>query len=402
MSWFRRGLIALAIGAAGTIVPATSYAGGGVGGGGVGGGGVAGGSLNGGGFPGNPFVRVGALTPPGHNYAPLDYYPRKTTVHQGDVVTFHWAGDPNALHTMTLLPANVTSDRQVNRLFPGAGGPIPDKDDPGHAVSFPFNLFQQACGNSPYYPGTAPCVYTGSNLVNSGFLVPAVASPATGALVPGVPLPTFSVRFNAKPGTYRFFCLVHGPAMNATITVVPNGAPTTTPAQAVAKSAAQYQTQNKNAEASESKIKTGPTPGAAGHTNFIVSAGSGYGRIEMNQFYPGAANIKAGDSVTWIPGGFHTVTFPPPNGPALFPQCETPSGQDRPFTGRFAGCNLEVGLGAGAAPSGNPAAYAGGTLGSGILVVPKPHAFTVTFTKPGKYLYFCLVHARMGGFIIVH
>jgi plastocyanin len=316
------------------------------------------------------------------------------------VVTFHWAADPNALHTMTLVPSNVTSDRQINRLFPGGGGPIPDTDDAGSGPTFPFNKFQQKCGNSPYYPGTAPCVYTGTNLVNSGFLVPAVNN-NNGKLIKGVPLPSFSVRFNAAPGTYRFFCLVHGPAMNGSITVLPSSAPTTSPSQAVAQTAKQYNIQNQNAIASESKIKHGPVPGAAGHTNFIVSAGSQFGKIEMDQFYPAVANIKAGDSVTWTPGGFHTVTFPPPAGPAIAPMCELPGGKDRPFAGQFAGCDLEVVLGPGAVPSGNPAAYAGGTLGSGILVVPQPHAFTVTFTKPGKYLYFCLVHFNMGGFVNV-
>jgi plastocyanin len=190
--------------------------------------------------------------------------------------------------------------------------------------------------------------------------------------------------------------------MNGTITVLPSSAPTTNPGQAVAKTAQQYHTQMQNAIASESKVKSGPVPGAAGHTNFIVSAGSQLGRVELDQFYPAAASIKAGDTVTWTPGGFHTVTFPPPAGPAIDPRCETSGAQDAPFKGRFAGCNLEVHIGAGAFPSGNAAAYAGGPLGSGLLVVPQPHAFTVTFTKPGVYHYFCLIHARMGGVVVVH
>lgn len=380
-----------------TYVPA--HAGGGVGGGGA----PTGSGIGGGGvapvFAGNAAVRVGAVTPPHHNYATLDYYPRIETVHQGDVVTFAWAADPNAIHTVTILPANAqASDATLSRLLPGAGAPMLDQAD--REMVLRVNQYQmKGCGNSPYFPGTGACSYTGGQVVNSGLLIPAF-NPQTGNLIKGVPLPSFAVRFNAKPGVYHYFCLIHGPSMSGTIRVVPAAAPVTTAAQAAARSARQYRTQVAHAAASEASIHSGPTPGAAGHTNFIVQAGSQYGRVEMDQFYPAAADVKAGDTVTFTPGGFHTVTFLPPLGPAIQPQCEVP-GPDKPFRG-YAGCNMEVLLGKGALPYGNPAAYAGGPLNSGLLVVPQPHAFAVTFTKPGTYRYVCLVHAHMGGVITVH
>jgi plastocyanin len=385
MRRIRTFMLAAAIGLAGPVIPV--YAGGGVGGGG--------------GFTGSALMEVGNVTPPGHNYAPLDFFPRTLTVHQGDVVTFHYAPDPNALHTVTLVPGGAKlTDQSLNQLLPGAGAPLPDKDDGPGKIAFNFNVSQAAgCGNSPYYPGTGPCTFTGKRVLNSGFLVPA-ANPQTGKLVPSVPLPSYSVRFNAAPGAYRFFCLVHGPSMSGTVTVVPASAPTTSAVTANARAAHQYQVGVSNAIATESKIHRGPTPGTLGHANFVVQAGSQYGRQEMDQFYPAQATIKVGDTVTFTPGGFHTVTFPP-SGPAIAPACEA-APRDRPFTGRFAGCTLEVALGPGAFPSGTPTAYAGGHLTSGILVIPKPHVFTVTFTKAGIYHYVCLVHARMGGTVVVH
>src|SRR5947209_4973740 len=116
-------MLAALLGLVGPVLPA--YAGGGVGGGG---------------FIGNALVTVGAVTPPGHNYAPLDFFPRALTVHQGDVVTFRYAADPNALHTVTLLPGGTApNDQSLNRLLPGAGAPLPDKDDPGNTIAFNFN-----------------------------------------------------------------------------------------------------------------------------------------------------------------------------------------------------------------------------------------------------------------------
>jgi len=121
-------------------------------------------------------------------------------------------------------------------------------------------------------------------------------------------------------------------------------------------------------------------------------------------FYPAALTVDAGDTVVWQPRGFHTVSFPRFLGiPAIGGACEsTHPGPDRPFRGSFAGCNFESTLGRGAIPSGpSGGPYTGGFSTSGILVVPRPHAWAVTFPKAGTYQYQCLVHWGMYGAITV-
>src|SRR4051794_28668519 len=118
MSRLRRAGYALALCILSLVLPASTYAGGGVGGGGVSG----------------LVILVDHMTPPGHTYAFLDYFPRVAYVHQGDVVTFQWALNPNAIHTVSLLPRGVApTNAAINRYFPGGLNPVPDKDDANQA-----------------------------------------------------------------------------------------------------------------------------------------------------------------------------------------------------------------------------------------------------------------------------
>ena len=52
-------------------------------------------------------------------------------------------------------------------------------------------------------------------------------------------------------------------------------------------------------------------------------------------------------------------------------------------------------------PSGGPTYDGTGFVNSGILVLPNPHTFKLTFTKPGTYTYDCLVHPDMDGTVSV-
>ncbi len=52
-------------------------------------------------------------------------------------------------------------------------------------------------------------------------------------------------------------------------------------------------------------------------------------------------------------------------------------------------------------PVGGPAYDGTWFVNSGILVLPKPHPWALTFTKPGRYTYWCLIHTGMNGHIAV-
>lgn len=378
----RRLLIALIIGVAAPIAPVVTYAGGG-----VGGGGNLGGLL----------IAVDHASPPGHNYGFLDYYSRSVTVHQGDTVTWQFASGAHAeVHTVSFVPAGVPlKPGAINRFYPGVGNPIPDPDDGAHAgPAVPLGRYQIAgCGNSPFYPGTGPCSFDGHSAVNSGLLLP---SPK-----PGIPASAFSLRINAAPGVYHYFCLIHGPSMSGTIRVVAASAPSDTQASIDAHAAAQYHAGVTHALAHEAKIHP-PAVTIGGHTLYTVLAGGGYGRVTYDEFIPSHINLKPGDSVNWAPGGFHTVTFPAESGAsAVAAVCEK-VGQDRAVRNSLVGCTgLEEAINpAGAFPNGPPGkAYTGGFYNSGILVIPKPHPWSASFPSAGTFRYDCLIHPGMDAVI---
>src|SRR5579872_7442679 len=130
-------------------------------------------------------------------------------------------------------------------------------------------------------------------------------------------------------------------------------------------------------------------------------------------FFPRVTTITAGQSVTFNILGFHTVTF---GSRSAFPLVLPSRTGKQPATNDAAGRPLWW---SGAAPllGLNPKAFpqlGGPTISSpsqvrssGLLRVftaspsKPPKAYTLTFTKPGLYRYFCIVHAGMQGAIRV-
>jgi plastocyanin len=130
---------------------------------------------------------------------------------------------------------------------------------------------------------------------------------------------------------------------------------------------------------------------------------------DVNDFFPHGVTIHAGDKVKFLPVGFHTVDLPPKGGKPL--TFVTPSGQT------IAGVNDEAGaafwfngqpkLGFNPALVSAPAfgkslTYRGNRrIESGAPLTGRPKPFTVRFLKPGKYTYFCNLHAGMKGTVRV-
>ncbi len=198
-------------------------------------------------------------------------------------------------------------------------------------------------------PGTT---YDGMGVAHSGLLVKGNGPNATWSL-------TFT-----KPGTYRYACLIH---------YVP-GSPTASMGGVV---------------------QVLPRP-AVSHVYRVASGyDNGTPRGVVDTFFPEGLTIHTGDTVVWTPGGFHTVAFGPP---ALLAQLR------RAFitvTPRPAGPPTVVYNPRVIFPSGG-STYAGmGFVTSGLLVSPRPHAYTLTFTRPGVYHYACLVHPGMDGTVTV-
>jgi plastocyanin len=137
------------------------------------------------------------------------------------------------------------------------------------------------------------------------------------------------------------------------------------------------------------------------------STGAGIDNFLINK-----VTIHVNDSVTWngasLSGGFHTVDIP------------QVGGSDQPLitdTGNKVGNNVKDAAGNPFWFDGkldylsfNPALFqsSGGNtyngssrIDSGLPFSPKPHDFTVKFTTPGTFNYFCDVHYGMGGQVVV-
>lgn len=186
---------------------------------------------------------------------------------------------------------------------------------------------------------------------------------------PGAQYRSYSLRFTGV-GTYRYICYVHGGRMmHGTVVVRRAGMP-------YPHTQAWYKL--RSAAADNRLIDHGlnlwdSALGSA--TAHHIYVGASDGRAMVMRYIGGNVTIRAGESITFDMGKNmipvpHTVTF----GPAP----------------------------AGLAPVGNPAAWNGtGTLSSGILLPPGfgppgGSTYTVTFTTPGVYGYYCLLHAGMG------
>ena len=138
--------------------------------------------------------------------------------------------------------------------------------------------------------------------------------------------------------------------------------------------------------------------------HYAVMAGFGDQGGEANYFVPQSIEIYPGDTITWKVGGAlepHTVTFGPP---ALLTKLA--NGLINPIRQK-AGPPI-IAFNAQAVSPTQGSTYAGtGFANSGILL-GKGKSWSLTFTQPGTYHYFCLIHydtspggQKMGGTVIV-
>ncbi len=302
-------------------------------------------------------VGIGADSPD-HGIQAQDFFPRTITIDAGDTIT--WTMTADFAHTVSFL----SGARPPDIALPRAGGKLE------------FNpLIALPQGGR---------TYAGRGLASSGFLE------GKGK--------TYTLTFT-RPGRYRYDCLIH-PGMAGTVIVQPRGA-TLPKTQADYEQIAQRQRvaelQGGRAALEASKVSTAAGPGGTEYT--IPLPGSAPARSSIIRFAPEALTIKAGDTVRWVmkdPFEIHTITFVGGQQPPAFIVPEPqPQGPPRFYFNPKA-----------AGPLGGAAHQGQGYYNSGILtptVVPGPKAYSLTFTKPGTYNYWCVVHVPQGmkGVIIV-
>lgn len=305
------------------------------------------------------------------------FFPRTTTIHVGDKVRFV----PVGFHNLDL----PKKGGKATALF-APRGTVSGSVDPAGAPywfngqpNLQFNL-----------PALAPkgfgktFSYSGAKAVQSGLPVIPKPKPVT-------------VKFT-KTGSYTYYCDIH-PGMKATVQVRAKSRSIPS-AKGHAK---RIKDQVASAVATAKKLsKQAPT----GNTVDLGVAGKG--GVEIFAMVPAAKTVPVGTTLTFeMSTGptyeVHTATFGPGN-------IEDPKTS---YVGKLA-ASLEGAIDPAALyPSDPPPAVAAltptlhgiGFWNSGALdranATPLPPASQVTFTTPGTYTYYCLIHPFMKGTVTV-
>jgi len=296
-------------------------------------------------------VIVGGQTPDISVYA-NGFFPRELTIHTGDIVLFQFAG----FHNVTFLGG-------------AAPPPFAIKDGTGYD------------GNPRVFFPAGSSTYDGAGFHSSG--VTPAAKPFS-----------YSLRFT-KPGRYEYVCTLH-PGMMGIINVVDGPAPET-PEAALARG----KTEQAATLAAGMKAYDNLNAQITGSNVVVTLVGDRQERYSVLRFTHEPLVIATGTTVTWIvndPFEIHTVTFA---SGAQLPQFITPRAQ-------ASGPPKLVLSNAALMPTSIKTYDGTGWINSGLLAAPgapsnAPSSFSLTFTKPGRYVYWCLVHdeAHQEGIIIV-
>ena len=288
----------------------------------------------------------------------LDFYPRTITVNVGDTINFKLTSVSD--HTVTFLSGTKPPDLTA-----------PQKDG---RVQFPSTVAFPQGGHE----------YGGSGYVNSGMFMGDYKS--------------WSVTFT-KPGRYTYQCLLH-PAQVGTVIVHPAGTPYPKTDAQYASLATESVAKGLAAGANlRAKTRATASKGASGTVYTAPMVGDAGQRIALYRFGTDQITVKAGDTVRWVmkdPDEIHTVTFAGTGEipPFIVPQ---PASQGPPTLYY----NPKV-----LAPAGGKSHTGNTFYNSGIMFPvnpPGPTEYSLTFTTPGTFTYWCVVHVPQGmrGTIVV-
>ncbi len=370
----------------------------------------------------------------------LDYFPKKVTVRPGDTVEFKqvWTGEP---HSVTLGTMVSTVLDPLLPIFDevAKAGVFPD-EDPKEFEAFdilPFAIDEgeggvvtaqnaaQPCflAEADVWPGDkeTPCpqrkqpAFTGRDAVYSSGLIPYEGIGGNSFKVP--------IATDAEPGTYSYFCNVHGPLQYGQVTVVADG--TDIPSKSEVAKAARVEAERatKVMVANFKAASAGrPVVGGEMEQKEIVTKGKRLIGIPspffhegslvhgiVNEFIPKTSTVKTGEKVTWTFSGGHTLSF---NVPKYFPVFTVAKDGRTEFNPKatvaagWPGPPEQEDEGEGGAAEPEPVRVDAGTWdGSGFrstgLDYPEGAEFTVTFTKSGTYPFACLIHPAMVGTLVV-
>ncbi|MEY2419536.1 MAG: hypothetical protein QOG90_2216 [Actinomycetota bacterium] len=357
------------------------------------------------------------------------YYPRDVTVRPGMTLKFHqtWSGEP---HTVTL--GTRVDDLVAPEILPVVRKSLVAGVDPANLApdvqaaadefdkSLPFFFGERGVNQAAAQPcflrtglpkGEKACpdtpqpAFDGRHSYYSSGFIPYLGAQGNEF--------TMKIADNARPGTYFYYCALHGPDMSGQITVTKSGK---VPSQADVNRQAK-----RDADQLEKPLLAQFAKERAGNSEFKGNlAGSGTEQMietlkgQVNEFTPRTVRAKVGEPVTWTFVGAHTISF---NVPPYVPfytrkkdgtvaQSESIYGPRGGWPGRTPPLEETDGP-----PGSGPAQPhvtidAGNFDGSGGLKSSgidwqTGDKYSVTFTKPGTYPMACLVHPGMIGKVVV-
>lgn len=319
-------------------------------------------------------VAVGELTKPPAGTpkgATLNqYFPGRLSVNAGDKVTFTSVG----FHTVTQLGKSIPEF-----LAPVKGevyeGPADSSGQP-----FYFEGKQKFGYNADLFKPFGPKAITGK--------------PASSGPIPArSPKKPTKVTYSfPKTGSFKLICVIH-PKMEMTVAVRPKGTPVRTPEEVDA----QARTETAAAWAKAEALAKVKPPRNTIYMGIDGPQASG-GRTTLYDFLPDLTTVKAGTRVRFVvkaPTEAHNAGF----GPVKYLEKLMKTTDLFPFGPPNAPNQVTPFFIYGSDPPGTP--YEGSSMhGNGFYSTPladgsaspPPNAFSVTFTKPGKYRFICLLH----------
>lgn len=228
--------------------------------------------------------------------------PGPLMVHKGDTITFTIAG----FHTATLLPAGQGADDWVQNNATGPAGPtstyspiVLDADDATNPPTLMFNNNVAFPSDPTCGTATAPCDYTGKDVVNSGL-------PQTSN--------TFTVTVDAQPGdSFWVVCLIHS-MMRLRVDVVADATAATTQTAIDSYKSQTLAADHEEAAALVPKLQQQTSHKTSSGT--VVDAYAGYDGDGwgLDAMFPTKIHIKKGQTVRWhfaqLTHNIHSVTFP--------------------------------------------------------------------------------------------
>ena len=307
------------------------------------------------------------------------FFPAVLQVNAGDKVKYTSRG----FHTATYLG--------------GARPPAPVfMPDPAKTT---YDGINDAAGAPFYFNGLAKLIYNvGAFGPSGGTTVPGTGLVSSGVIAPGPNGKPVSATFTfPKPGTYKLICSIH-PKMEGRIVVKAAGG-AVQPAAAVKAKAT---TETAAAWARASKLAATKPPASTVYAGIAA-------QTTLLAFLPKKLTVKAGTTVNFVkaPSEPHNMAFGPKKyieglmkKVDLFPMGPGKPNQAAPFF--IYGSEQSA------------YSYDGTNHGNGFLVTPltdnqpgsPPNGLAgssrITFTKAGKFHYFCLIHGPdMAGDIVV-